>query len=216
MASMEQIKDLRERTGAGILDCKKALGEAGDDVEKAIDWLRAKGISNAVKKSGRVASEGLVEAYIHAGGKIGVIVELNCETDFVAMNEKFKSLARDVAMHIAAAAPEYLSREEVPADAYEKEKAVQLEKTMSEGKPQQIAAKIVEGRMSKWYEDVCLLDQKYVKDDSKTIDQLVKELVSTIGENIKIRRFVRYVMGEGLEKKSNDFAAEVAAQSGVK
>ncbi len=216
MATMEQIRDLRERTGAGILDCKKALGEAGDDVEKAIDWLRAKGLSSAAKKSGRVASEGLVEAYIHAGGKIGVIVELNCETDFVAMNEKFKNLARDIAMHIAAAAPEYLSRDEVPADAYEKEKAVQLEKTMSEGKPQQIAAKIVEGRMSKWYEDVCLLDQKYVKDDSKTIDQLVKELVSTIGENIKIRRFVRYVMGEGLEKKSNDFAAEVAAQSGVK
>ncbi|MDP2315931.1 MAG: translation elongation factor Ts [Pseudomonadota bacterium] len=215
MASMEQIKDLRERTGAGILDCKKALGESSDDVEKAIDWLRAKGLSSAAKKSGRVASEGLVEAYIHAGGKIGVIVELNCETDFVAMNEKFKALARDVAMHIAAAAPEYLSRDEVPADAYEKEKAVQLEKTMSEGKPQHIAAKIVEGRMSKWYEDVCLLDQKYVKDDSKTIDQLVKETVSTIGENVKIRRFVRYVMGEGLEKKSNDFAAEVAAQAGI-
>lgn len=216
MASLsDQIKDLRERTGAGILDCKKALGESAGDVEKAIDWLRAKGLSSAAKKSGRVASEGLVEAYIHAGGKIGVIVELNCETDFVAMNDKFKNLARDVAMHIAAAAPEYLSRDEVPADAYEKEKAVQLEKTMSEGKPQAIAAKIVEGRMSKWYEDVCLLDQKYVKDDSKTIDQLVKEVVSTIGENIKIRRFVRFVMGEGLEKKSNDFAAEVAAQAGL-
>ncbi|MDP2304584.1 MAG: translation elongation factor Ts [Pseudomonadota bacterium] len=217
MASLsEQIKDLRERTGAGILDCKKALGESGGDIEKSIDWLRAKGLSSAAKKSGRIASEGLVEAYIHAGGKIGVIVELNCETDFVALNEKFKNLARDVAMHIAAAAPEYLSRDEVPADAYEKEKAVQLEKTMSEGKPQAIAAKIVEGRMSKWYEDVCLLDQKYVKDDSKTIDQLVKEVVSTIGENIKIRRFVRYVMGEGLERKSDDFAAEVAAQAGLK
>lgn len=216
MASVEQIKDIRERTGAGILDCKKALDESGDDVEKAIDWLRAKGLSSAAKKSGRVASEGLVEAYIHAGGKIGVIVELNCETDFVAMNEKFKGLARDIAMHIAAAAPEYLSREEVPADAFEKEKAVQLEKTMSEGKPAHIASKIVEGRMSKWYEDVCLLDQKYVKDDSKTIDQLVKETVSTIGENIKVRRFVRYVMGEGLEKKSSDFAAEVAAQAGLK
>ncbi|MES2642522.1 MAG: translation elongation factor Ts [Myxococcota bacterium] len=216
MASLsDQIKDLRERTGAGILDCKKALGESGSDVEKAIDWLRAKGLSSAAKKSGRVASEGLVEAYIHAGGKIGVIVELNCETDFVALNDKFKNLARDIAMHIAAAAPEYLSRDEVPADAYEKEKAVQLEKTMAEGKPQAIAAKIVEGRMSKWYEDVCLLDQKYVKDDSKTIDQLVKETVSTIGENVKIRRFVRYVMGEGLEKKANDFAAEVAAQAGL-
>jgi elongation factor Ts len=216
MASMEQIKDLRERTGAGILDCKKALAENGDNLDKAIDWLRAKGLASAAKKSGRIASEGLVEAYIHAGGKIGVLVELNCETDFVAMNEKFKALARDIAMHIAAAAPEYLSREEVPADAYEKEKAVQLEKTISEGKPAQIAAKIVEGRMSKWYEDVCLLDQKYVKDDSKTVDAFVKECVATIGENIKIRRFVRFVMGEGLQKKQDDFAAEVAAQAGLK
>jgi len=214
-ASMETIKTLRERTGAGILDCKKALGETGDDLEKAIDWLRAKGLASAAKKSGRIASEGLVESYIHAGGKIGVLVELNCETDFVAMNDKFKALARDIAMHIAAAAPEYLSRDEVPADAYEKEKAVQLEKTMAEGKPAQIAAKIVEGRMSKWYEEVCLLDQKYIKDDSKTIDAVIKESVATIGENIKVRRFVRFVMGEGLEKKKDDFAAEVAAQAGL-
>ena len=177
MASMETIKDLRERTGAGILDCKKALAENGDSVEKAIDWLRAKGLASAAKKSGRIASEGLVESYIHAGGKIGVIVELNCETDFVAMNDKFKSLARDIAMHIAAAAPEYLSREEVPAAAYEKEKAVQLEKTMAEGKPAAIAEKIVTGRMTKWYEEVCLLDQKFIKDDGKTIDQVVKEAV---------------------------------------
>lgn len=216
MASMDQIKDLRERTGAGILDCKKALAENGDSVEKAIDWLRTKGLASAAKKSGRIASEGLVEAYIHAGGKIGVIVELNCETDFVAMNEKFKALARDIAMHIAAAAPEYVSREEVPADAYEKEKAVQLEKTMAEGKPAHIASKIVEGRMSKWYEEVCLLDQKFIKDDSKTVDAMVKEQVATIGENIKIRRFVRFVMGEGLQKKQDDFAAEVAAQAGIK
>jgi elongation factor Ts len=215
MASMEMIKELRERTGAGILDCKKALGENGDSVDKAIDWLRAKGLASANKKSGRVASEGTVEAYIHAGGKIGVLVEINCETDFVAMNEKFKALARDIAMHIAAAAPEYLNRESVPADAFEREKAVQLDKTISEGKPAQIAAKIVEGRMSKWYEEVCLLDQKFVKDDSKTIDQLIKESVATIGENIKIRRFERFVMGEGLEKKSDDFAAEVAAQAGL-
>lgn len=215
MASMEMIKELRERTGAGILDCKKALGENGDSVDKAIDWLRAKGLASANKKSGRIASEGTVESYIHAGGKIGVLVEINCETDFVAMNEKFKALARDIAMHIAAAAPEYLSRDAVPADAFEREKAVQLEKTIAEGKPAHIAAKIVEGRMSKWYEEVCLLDQKFVKDDSKTIDQLIKEQVATIGENIKIRRFVRFVMGEGLEKKSDDFAAEVAAQAGL-
>lgn len=214
MATMEQIKELRERTGAGILDCKKALGENGDDVDKAIDWLRAKGLSSAAKKSSRIASEGVVEAYIHAGGKIGVLLELNCETDFVAMNEKFKGLARDIAMHIAAASPEYVRREEIPADAFERERAVQLQKTIAEGKPEHIAAKIVDGRMSKWYEDVCLLDQKYVKDDSKTVDQVVKETVATIGENIQVRRFVRFVMGEGLQKRQDDFAAEVAAQAG--
>lgn len=214
MATMEQIKDLRERTGAGILDCKKALAENGDSVDKAIDWLRAKGLSSAAKKSGRVASEGAVEAYIHAGGKIGVLLEMNCETDFVAMNDKFKGLARDIAMHIAAAQPEYVRREEIPADAFERERKVQLEKTIAEGKPEHIAAKIVEGRMSKWYEEVCLLDQKFVKDDSKTVDQVVKETVATIGENIQVRRFVRFVMGEGLQKRQDDFAAEVAAQAG--
>lgn len=214
MGSMDLIKDLRGRTGAGILDCKKALAENGDDVDKAIDWLRAKGITSAAKKSSRVASEGLVEAYIHAGGKVGVLLEINCETDFVALTPNFKGLVRDIAMHIAAAAPEYVRREEIPADAAERERNVQLQRVMSEGKPEKIAEKIVEGRMTKWYEDVCLLDQKFVKDDSKTIDQLVKESVATIGENIQIRRFVRFVMGEGLEKKQSDFAAEVAAQAG--
>ena len=215
MATMETIKVLRERTGAGILDCKKALGESGDDVEKAIDWLRAKGITSAAKKGSRAAAEGTVEAYIHAGGKIGVLLEINCETDFVAMTDKFKALARDICMHIAAAAPEYVRREEIPADAIERERAVQLQRVMGEGKPEHIAAKIVEGRLSKWFEDTCLLDQKFVKDDSKTIDQLVKEAVSTIGENIQVRRFARFVMGEGLAKKESDFAAEVAAQAGM-
>ncbi len=214
--SMDLIKELRERTGAGMLDCKKALTESGGSVDKAIDWLRAKGLSSAAKKSGRSATEGIVEAYIHAGGKIGVLVEINCETDFVTLNDKFKGLARDVAMHIAAAAPEYLSREEVPPEAFDRERTVQIQKTMAEGKPEHIAAKIVDGRMNKWYEDVCLLDQKYVKDDSKTVDQLVKESIATIGENIRIRRFTRFVMGEGLEKKQSDFAAEVAAQAGLK
>jgi elongation factor Ts len=214
--SMDLIKELRERTGAGMLDCKKALTESGGSVDKAIDWLRAKGLSSAAKKSGRSATEGIVEAYIHAGGKIGVLVEINCETDFVTLNDKFKALARDVAMHIAAAAPEYLSREEVPPEAFDRERTVQIQKTMAEGKPEHIAAKIVDGRMNKWYEDVCLLDQKYVKDDSKTVDQLVKESIATIGENIRIRRFTRFVMGEGLEKKQSDFAAEVAAQAGLK
>ncbi len=215
MATMEQIKELRERTGAGMLDCKKALGENGDDVQKAIDWLRAKGIASAAKKAGRAAAEGIVEAYIHAGGKIGVMVELNCETDFVAMNENFKALARDIAMHIAASQPDYVRREEVPAAAFEREKQIQVEKTMAEGKPQAIAEKIVVGRMTKWYEEVCLLDQRWFKDDSKTVDQIVKEATSTIGENIQVRRFSRFVMGEGLVKKSDDFAAEVAKQAGL-
>ncbi len=214
MSLMEQIKELRERTGAGMLDCKKALGESGDDVQKAIDWLRAKGIASAAKKSGRAAAEGIVDCYIHAGGKIGVLVELNCETDFVALTDGFRQLARDIAMHIAASQPDYVRREEVPAAAFEHEKSVQVEKTMSEGKPQAIAEKIVIGRMSKWYEDVCLLDQKWFKDDTKTVDQVVKEIASTIGENLQVRRFSRFVMGEGLTRRSDDFAAEVAKAAG--
>jgi len=216
MASMDQIKELRERTGAGMLECKKALVENGDNTEKAIDWLRAKGLAKASSKAGRQATEGVVETYVHGGGKIGVMVELNCETDFVAINENFKSLARDIAMHIAAAAPEYLSRDQVPPEAVERERKVQLERVMAEGKPEAVAQKIVDGRMGKFYEEVCLLDQKFVKDDSKTIDAMLKSAVATIGENIKVRRFVRFVMGEGLEKKQTDFAAEVAAAAGIK
>jgi elongation factor Ts len=172
-------------------------------------------MASAAKKAGRAAAEGLVECYIHAGGKVGVMVELNCETDFVALNESFKQLARDIAMHIVAAQPEYVRREEVPADAFEREKQVQVEKTMSEGKPQAIAEKIVVGRMSKWYEEVCLLDQKWFKDDSKTVDQVVKDLTAVIGENVQVRRFSRFVMGEGLTRRSDDFAAEVAKQAGI-
>ncbi len=211
-----QVKELRERTGAGIKDCVSALAATSDDIDKAIDWLRTKGITNAAKKSGRAAAEGLVEAYIHAGGKIGVILEVNCETDFVALNQGFKDLIKGIAMHIAASAPEYVRREEVPAEAIERERRVQLDRVMAEGKPEHIAAKIVDGRMSKFYEEVCLLDQKYIRDDSKTVDQVVKEAVATIGENIQVRRFTRYVMGEGLQKRADDFAAEVAAQAGLK
>jgi len=216
MATMDQIKELRERTGAGMLECKKALIENGDNTEKAVDWLRARGLAKASSKAARQAAEGIVETYVHGGGKIGVMVELNCETDFVAINENFRSLARDIAMHIAAASPEYVSREEVPAEAVERERSVQLARVMAEGKPEAVARKIVDGRMGKFYEEVCLLDQKYVKDDSKTIDALLKGAVATIGENIKVRRFVRFVMGEGLEKKQADFAAEVAAAAGMK
>lgn len=216
MASMDQIKELRERTGAGMLECKKALVENGDNVEKAIDWLRSRGLAKAASKGARAATEGLVFAYIHGGGKIGVLVEVNCETDFVARGDGFKNLVADVALHIAASNPLYLDRTAVPADAIDRERKVQVERVMAEGKPEAVANKIVDGRMGKFYEEVCLLDQKFVKDDSKTIDTLVKESIATIGENIKIRRFVRFEMGEGLEKKQNDFAAEVAAAAGMK
>jgi elongation factor Ts len=209
--SMAQIKTLRQRTGAGILDCKKALTEAEGDLDAAVDWLRTKGIANAAKKASRIASEGLVGSYIHANGKIGVLVEINCETDFVALNEGFQDLVRDISMHIAAAAPDYVSRDEIPADVIAKEREIQLARTLEEGKPAQIAEKIVEGRMNKWFQDVCLLEQKYVKADDKTVERVIQDATATIGEKINIRRFARFVLGEGLEKRSDDFAAEVAA-----
>lgn len=209
--SMAQIKTLRQRTGAGILDCKKALTEAEGDLDAAVDWLRTKGIANAAKKASRIASEGLVGSYIHANGKIGVLLEINCETDFVALNEGFQDLVRDVSMHIAAAAPDYVSRDEVPADVIAKEREIQLARTLEEGKPAQIAEKIVEGRMNKWFQDICLLEQKYVKADDKTVERVIQDATATIGEKINIRRFARFVLGEGLEKRSEDFAAEVAA-----
>ena len=214
--SASMVKELRERTGAGMLDCKKALAENSDNIEAAIDWLRAKGITKAAKKAGRAATEGAVVSYIHAGGKIGVLVEINSETDFVARTDNFQDLCKDIAMHIAAAAPEFVSRDEVDADSVERERQVQLQRVLDEGKPEHIAEKIVEGRMGKWFEEVCLLDQKFVKaDDGKTVGQLLTDAVATIGENIRIRRFNRFVLGEGLEKKSDDFAAEVAAQAGL-
>lgn len=214
MGAAEDIKTLRERTGAGILDCKKALAETNGSLEAAVDWLRAKGIANAAKKSARAATEGLVTAYIHAGGKIGVLLEVNCETDFVALNDAFKQLCHDLAMHIAASAPEYVSRDDVPADAVARERDVQRQRVLEEGKPAHIADKIVEGRLAKFYEESCLLEQKYVKDDGKTIRDVLTEAVARIGENIQVRRFTRYVVGEGLEKKTTDFASEVAAQLG--
>ena len=217
--SMADIKSLRERTGAGILDCKKALTESDGDVENAIDWLRAKGIAKAAKKSGRSATEGLVASYIHGNGRIGVLVEVNCETDFVAMNDGFKALVDDICMQIAAAAPQYVRREEIPADAFEHEKRVQLARLDEEGgKPdnmpqyrwEMVLEKKIEGRMRKWYEDVCLLEQTYIKDDKKNVQQMLAEKVSTIGENIQIRRFERFVLGEGLEKRQDNLADEVA------
>ena len=213
MPSMADIKSLRERTGAGILDCKKALVESDDNVEQAIDWLRTKGIAKAAKKSSRVATEGLVHSYIHAGGKVGVMVEINCETDFAAKNDQFKTLVHDIALHIAFAGPEYISSEEVDEEKRNREHAVQLQRVLEEGKPEHIAEKIVAGRMNKWLQEVCLLDQIFVKDDKKTVGAMLTEAVATIGENIQIRRFVRFNLGEGLAKKEDNFAAEVAAMA---
>jgi len=209
------IKDLRERTGAGMADCKKALVEVGGDMDKAIDYLRAKGLAKAAKKAGREATEGAVVSYIHGGGRIGVLVEINCETDFVARNEDFQAFAREVALQIAAMSPQFVTKEEVPADVVEKERAVLVAKAKESGKPEQVAQKMVEGQISKWLKEITLLDQAFVKDPDKTIAQVQQELVAKIGENIKIRRFVRFELGEGLEKKKSDFAADVAAQAGL-
>ena len=210
--SASMVKELRERTGAGMMDCKKALSETGGDIEKAIEFLREKGLAAAAKKAGRDAAEGIVEAYIHGGGRIGVLVEINCETDFVAKNEDFRALARDIAMQIAAAKPEFVRREEVSNDVIEKEKEILRAQALNEGKPEKIVEKMVEGRIEKYYKEVCLLEQPFIKDSDKTVQQVVNELVSKIGEKIDVRRFTRYEMGEGLQKRQDDFAAEVAAQ----
>ena len=203
------VKELRERTGAGMMDCKKALSATDGDLEKAIDFLREKGLAAAAKKAGRVAAEGLVEAYIHGGGRIGVLVEVNCETDFVAKTDAFKELVKDIAMHIAATNPSYLKREEVPTAELEHEQAVLAEQARNEGKPEKIIEKMVAGRIEKYYKEVCLMEQTFVKDPDKTISDLITESIAKIGENISIRRFTRYQLGEGIEKKEENFAEEV-------
>ncbi|ABO50495.1 translation elongation factor Ts (EF-Ts) [Desulforamulus reducens MI-1] len=210
--SASMVKELRERTGAGMMDCKKALAEVGGDMEKAIEFLREKGLAAAAKKAGRIAAEGVVESYIHGGGRIGVLVEINCETDFVAKNEDFRGLAKDIAMQIAAAKPEFVRREEVSADKIEKEKEILRAQALNEGKPEKIVEKMVEGRIEKFYKEVCLLEQPFIKDSDKTVQQVINEIIAKIGEKVDVRRFVRYEMGEGLEKRQDDFAAEVAAQ----
>ena len=209
------IKDLRERTGAGMADCKKALTEVNGDMEKAIDYLRTKGLAKAAKKAGREATEGLVVSYIHGGGRIGVLVEINCETDFVARNEDFVAFTRDVAMQIAAMAPQFVRKEEVSEDVIARERDVLLAKAKESGKPEPVVQKMVDGQISKWMKEICLLDQAFVKNPDNTIEQLQQALIAKIGENIKIRRFVRFELGEGLEKKKDDFAAEVAKQAGL-
>lgn len=203
------VKELRERTGAGMMDCKKALSATDGDLEKAIDFLREKGLAAAAKKAGRVAAEGLVEAYIHGGGRIGVLVEVNCETDFVAKTDAFKEFVKDIAMHIAATNPSYLKREEVPTAELEHEQAVLAEQARNEGKPEKIIEKMVAGRIEKYYKEVCLMEQPFVKDPDKTISDLITESIAKIGENISIRRFTRYQLGEGIEKKEENFAEEV-------
>ena len=213
MFTNADIVKLRKRTNAGMMDCKAALTACEGDLDKATEWLREKGIAKAAKKADRIAAEGLVYSYIHMGGKIGVLVEINSETDFVARSEQFVNLCKDVAMHIAAANPLYLNREEVPAEALEHEKEILTQQALNEGKPANIVDKMVEGRVKKYYAEVCLMEQPFVKDPDKTITDLVNEAVLTIGEKINIRRFVRYEMGEGLEKRKDDLAAEVAAQT---
>jgi elongation factor Ts len=209
------VKELRERTGAGMMDCKNALLETKGDMEQAIDLLRKKGLASAAKKAGRVTAEGAVASYIHAGGKIGVLVEVNCETDFVARTDQFQELVRDIAMHIAAADPRFVRREEVTEDVLDRERAIYRERTLAEGKPEKVVDKIVEGRMEKFFSEAVLLEQPFVKDPDKTVGELVAERVGKIGENIQVRRFSRFKLGEGIEKKSADFAAEVAAQVGT-
>ena len=212
MFTPQDVAKLRASTGAGMMDCKKALTETNGDMEKATIWLREKGIAAAAKKSDRIAAEGIVASYIHMGGKIGVLVELNCETDFVAKSPRFAELAKDVAMQIAAAKPQYVNIEDVDASALENEKEILRNQALNEGKPEHIVDKMVEGRIKKYYQEVCLYEQPFVKDGSKTIREMINEAIMSIGEKITIRRFTRYEMGEGLEKRVNDLAAEVAAQ----
>lgn len=211
--SASMVKELRDRTGAGMMDCKKALAETGGDLEKAVIYLREKGLAAAAKKAGRIAAEGLIESYIHGVGKIGVLVEVNCETDFVAKTDEFKSLARDIAMQIAAAKPEFVRREEVPAEALNKEREILRAQALNEGKPEKIVDKMVTGRIEKYYKEVCLLEQPFIKDTNLTVQQLLTEKIAKIGENISVRRFVRYELGEGIDKKQTDLAAEVEAMT---
>lgn len=213
----EDIKRLKDMTGAGIMDCKKALIESNDDMEKAIEYLREKGIAAAAKKATRIAAEGAVGSYIHMGGKIGVMVEINCETDFVAKTEKFQELVKNIAMHIAAASPEYVKVEDIPETRIAKEKEILLAQMDNDEKlakkPLAVKEKIIEGKIDSFYKEVCLINQTYVKNPDITIKQLIEESTLQMGEKITIRRFVRFVMGEGLEKRKDDFAEEVKKQT---
>jgi elongation factor Ts len=201
--SVELVKDLRQRTGAGVVDCKKALQEAKGNVDAAIDYLRRKGLATAAKKAGRIASDGLVSSYIHAGGKMGVLVEVNCETDFVAKTEDFQTFVKNIAMQIAAANPQYIRREEIPEEILEKERDIYRTQALEGGKPQKVIDKIVDGKIERFYSEVCLLEQTYIKDSDLTIKELLEAMIAKIGENISIRRFSRFQLGEGLSSQSH-------------
>jgi len=211
----QMIKDLRERTQAGMSDCKKALTECDGDMEKAIDYLRKKGIAQAAKKATRIASEGIIASYMH-GSRIGVMIEVNCETDFVSRNPDFQVFAREVSLQVAAMSPQYLSQEEIPAQVLAQEKAIRMEQAKLQNKPEPVLQKIVDGQMAKWCKEVCLMDQTWIKDPDgkKDIKGLLTDLIGKIGENIKVRRFIRYEVGEGLAKRSDDFVEEVKRQAG--
>ena len=213
--SAKQVKELRDQTGAGMMDCKKALAESNGDLEKATEWLRKKGIASAGKKEGRVAAEGLVGSYIHTGGRVGILVEVNCETDFVAREEQFQSLVRNIAMQVAACPNvEYVSVDDIPEEMVTKEKAIEMGREDLANKPENIREKIVQGRIEKRLKEVALLDQPYIRDQNITVEELVKQTSGKLGEKIKVRRFVRFILGEGIEKKEANFAEEVAAQTG--
>lgn len=212
MVDASTVKELRERTGAGMMDCKKVLVETNGDIEKAIELLREKGLAAAAKKAGRIASEGIVEAYIHGGGRIGVLIEVNSETDFVAKNADFRTFVKDMAMQVAATNPMYVSREQVDQAVIEKEKEIYRQQALNEGKPEKIVDKMVEGRIEKYYKEICLLEQPFVKNPDVTVQELLNSLIAKIGENMSIRRFTRYEMGEGLQKKEDNFVEEVMSQ----
>ncbi|WP_446727523.1 translation elongation factor Ts [Prochlorococcus sp. SS52] len=208
------VKDLRDKTGAGMMDCKKALAETSGDISKAVEWLRQKGIASAEKKSGRVAAEGAIGSYIHTGSRVGVLIELNCETDFVARGELFQGLLRDVSMQVAACPNvEYVAVDDIPKDIVDKEKNIEMGRDDLAGKPEQIKTKIVEGRIGKRLKELALIEQPFIRDSSITVEQLVKQVAGQIGENVKVRRFTRYTLGEGIEVEESDFAAEVASMS---
>lgn len=211
MITASMVKELREKTGAGMMDCKKALTAVDGDMEKAVDYLREKGLAAAAKKADRVAAEGAVGSYIHAGGKIGVLVEVNCETDFVAKTEEFQDLVKDIAMQVAATNPLYLRREDVPEDVIEHEREVLRQQALNEGKPEAIVERMIDGRIEKYYRENCLLEQAFIKDGDKSVADVITEKIAKIGENISVRRYARYQLGEGIEKRQDDFVSEVMA-----